>query len=191
MSYYKDKLSQIVFGEYKNKKIDVNIECETPRLYLPFGLSCFTPPVGPVKWNIDFSLKGYETHNSYVNLFYKFINDVEKKLIDNVFNNSENIFGYQMTYEQIQKMFNSNIKVNKSREPNFRAKVDHKSLFFNRDRDIIDDEFTNGLYQRKSGKALLEVSNVYFLNNMFGITWKIKELVVYEPENLRGFHFIF
>ena len=52
------------------------------------------------------------------------------------------------------------------------------------------DEATNGLYARNSGQAIVELNSVYFLNKKFGCTWKTYQLVVHEPQNLKGFQFI-
>jgi len=47
----------------------------------------------------------------------------------------------------------------------------------------------NGLYSRNSGHAIVELGSVYFLNRKFGCTWKLHQLIVYEPQNLKGFQF--
>jgi hypothetical protein len=51
------------------------------------------------------------------------------------------------------------------------------------------DEVRSGLYARNSGHAMVELNSVYFLNRKFGLTWKLNQLVVYEPQNLKGFQF--
>ena len=40
-----------------------------------------------------------------------------------------------------------------------------------------------GFFNRKYGDRSI------FLNRMFGITWKVNQLKVYEPQRLKGFHF--
>ena len=81
------------------------------------------------------------------------------------------------------------------REPKFRVKVDTtvddsiKASVFDADRNIIRDEVRSGLYARNSGHAMVELNSVYFLNRKFGLTWKLNQLVVYEPQNLKGFQF--
>jgi hypothetical protein len=46
------------------------------------------------------------------------------------------------------------------------------------------------LYARNSGVAIVEMNSVYFLNRKFGVTWKLHQLMVYEPQQLKGFQFI-
>lgn len=50
-------------ANYDGRKISLcNIEDKPmkiifPRMYMPFGISGFTPEVGPTKYNIDFAMK--------------------------------------------------------------------------------------------------------------------------------------
>ncbi len=91
---------------------------------------------------------------------------------------------------------NSNVKESPGREPKFRIKVDTtmedqiKASVSDADKNPKNDEVTNGLYARNSGHAIVELNSVYFLNRKFGCTWKLHQLVVYEPQNLKGFQFI-
>ena len=163
---------------------------------MPFGVSGFTPEVGPTKYNIDFAVKGHDEEDSYMNIFYKSLRNVEDKIIDAVVEQSEVIFGSKMSKEDLLPMFNSNVKESPGREPKFRIKVDTtmeeqiKANVFDGDKNPKKDEVTNGLYARNSGHASVELNSVYFLNRKFGCTWKLHQLVVYEPQNLKGFQFM-
>ena len=103
------------FGDYTSRKIVLSKDgkparFQIPRLYMPFGISGFTPDVGQKKWNIDFSLKGWEEDGGYIQKFYRFLVDLENSVIDHVHKNSEDIFGSPMSRDTIASMFNSNIK---------------------------------------------------------------------------------
>src|SRR6056300_917396 len=121
---------------------------------------------------------------------------LEDTIIDAVVEQSEVIFGSTMTKEELLPMFNSNVKESPGREPKFRIKVDTnveeqiKANVFDGDKNPKKDEVTNGLYARNSGHAIVELNSVYFLNRKFGCTWKLHQLIVYEPQNLKGFQFI-
>ena len=195
-------IENIQLNEYNNKKIVVSTKQGTPfrmqfpRMYMPFGVSGFTPEVGQTKYNIDFAIKGYEEDDSYMKKYYDSIRKIEDMVIDSVTEQSERIFGKKMTRAELVPMFNSNIKISNDREPKFRVKVDTdmedniKAPIYNSDKIVIKDEVSNGLYARNSGHAIVELNSVYFLNRMFGCTWKLYQLVVYEPQNLKGFQFI-
>lgn len=195
-------IENIQLNEYNNRKIVVSTKQGTPfrmqfpRMYMPFGVSGFTPEVGQTKYNIDFAIKGYDEDDSYMQKYYESIRKIEDMVINTVTEQSERIFGKPMTREELLPMFNSNIKISGDREPKFRVKVDTdmedniKAPIYNSDKIVIRDEVSNGLYARNSGHAIVELNSVYFLNRMFGCTWKLYQLVVYEPQNLKGFQFI-
>lgn len=189
-------------NEYNNRKIVLStkqgtpMRIQLPRMYMPFGVSGFTPEVGPTKYNIDFAIKGYDEEDSYMKKFYESLRKMEDKIIDAVVEQSEVIFGSPMTKEELLPMFNSNVKEAQGREPKFRIKVDTtledeiKANVFDSDKNPKKDAVTNGLYARNSGHAIVELGSVYFLNRKFGCTWKLHQLIVYEPQNLKGFQFI-
>tara|TARA_R110000803_G_scaffold26207_1_gene62211 strand:- start:399 stop:1001 length:603 start_codon:yes stop_codon:yes gene_type:complete len=195
-------LENLQINEFNNRKIVVctkqgtPFRVQLPRMYMPFGVSGFTPEVGPTKYNIDFAVKGHDEEDSYMNMFYKSLRNVEDKIIDAVVEQSEVIFGSKMSKEDLLPMFNSNVKESPGREPKFRIKVDTtmeeqiKANVFDGDKNPKKDEVTNGLYARNSGHASVELNSVYFLNRKFGCTWKLHQLVVYEPQNLKGFQFM-
>ena len=195
-------LDTITLTEYHNKKIVISspdkklIKFQIPRLYMPFGLSGFVPEVGQTKWNIDFSMKGYNEKDNYVEKFYNFLKEIENKVINKVHEDSKTIFGREKSLEEIKYMFNSNIKESGDREPKFRVKVDTtidnsiKPYIFDSEKNRLNDVAENGLYCRKSGTAIVEIISVYFLNKKFGITWKLNQLMVFEPQRLKGFQLL-
>jgi hypothetical protein len=195
-------LENLQVNEYNNRKIVLStkqgtpMRIQLPRMYMPFGVSGFTPEVGPTKYNIDFAIKGYDEEDSYMKKFYDSLRKLEDKIIDAVVEQSEVIFGSPMTKDELIPMFNSNVKESQDREPKLRIKVDTtledeiKANVFDSDKNPKKDEVTNGLYARNSGHAIVELNSVYFLNRKFGCTWKLHQLVVYEPQNLKGFQFI-
>ena len=194
-------LENLQINEYNNRKIVLStkqgtpLRVQFPRMYMPFGVSGFTPEVGPTKYNIDFAVKGYDEEGSYMKKFYESLKALEDKIVDAVVGQSEVIFGSTMTKEELLPMFNSNLKETPDREPKFRVKVDTtiedliKANVFDADKNPLKDEAKNGLYARNSGHAIVELGSVYFLNRKFGCTWKLYQLVVYEPQNLKGFQF--
>ena len=84
--------------EYDGRKISLcdkegkSIRIQMPRMYMPFGMSCFTPAMGNSKWNIDFSLKGYDEDGNYVKSFYETLLETEEAIINSVSRQSVAIF---------------------------------------------------------------------------------------------------
>ena len=195
-------IDNLQINAFNNRKIVIStkqgtpLRVQFPRMYMPFGVSVFTPEVGQTKYNIDFAIKGYDEEDSYMKKFYDSVRKLEDQIIDSVVEQSEVIFGAPMTKEQLLPMFNSNVKEAPGREPKFRVKVDTtmddqiKPNVFDADKNPLRDNATNGLYARNSGHAIVELNSVYFLNRKFGCTWKLHQLIVYEPQNLKGFQFV-
>ena len=202
MRGFSDAISNFEIGTYTNKKIIINakdktpLRTHTPRMYMPFGISGFVPEVGQTKYNVEFSMKGWNEEGNYVKNFYDSIRALENLVILEVVQQSVDIFGEAKTYGDVQSMFNSNIKEDHEREPKFRVKVDTtydsriKPLIIDPEKNDIRKEVTNGLYARNTGIAKVEMNSVYFLNKKFGITWKLHQLMVFEPQRLKGFQFI-
>ena len=71
-----DKLMKIIF----------------PRMYMPFGISGFTPEIGATKYNIDFAMKGWDEPDNFVKKFYECMREIEDKVIHAVSEQSAKIF---------------------------------------------------------------------------------------------------
>ena len=173
------------------------VRFQIPRMYMPFGISGFTPEMGPTKYNVDFAMKGWDEEDNYVKNFYEFLRSLENKIIDSVESQSVEIFGKNISKEELLKIFNSNIKESPGREPKFRTKVDTSyddstikfPIFDSNGSEVENCVATNGLYSRHSGVGIVELTSVYFLNKRFGMTWRLTQLKVFEPQRLKGFQF--
>jgi hypothetical protein len=202
MAKFVDALDILEIANYNNRKIVLStkdgkpLRITTPRMYMPFGVSGFTPEVGQTKYNIDFSMKGHDEEGNYVKKFHDTLRSIENKIIESVAEQSETIFGKTMTKDELVPMFNSNIKESPDREPKFRVKVDTtidgdiKASVCDPEKNVLSDSAENGLYARNTGLAIVELNSVYFLNRKFGITWKLYNLMVFEPQRLKGFQFV-
>lgn len=187
---------QLKIGQFHDRKItlsnlDKPIRFQIPRMYMPFGLSTYAQTN---RWNLDFSMKGFNEEGNYVKRFYEFVKELEGAVIQYIHVHSTEIFGTSRTVEDIRSMFLSNIKEN-DQEPKFRLKVDVdvnntiKSDVFDIEDNSINDEVERGLYSKKSGVALVEVGSVYFMNNQIGLVWRLAQLKIYETQRLKGFQF--
>lgn len=187
--------------EYKARKMvlsdgDKPMRFQMPRLYMPWGVSAFTPEIGEKKYNVDFNLTGWDEDGGFVQKFYNTIKSIESKVIDEVSKQSVAIFGEPKGVEELRGMFNSNLKeAENGHAPKFRVKLDvdsnglAKPEIFDTNRNLLKDEIKEGVYCRMSGKGIAEVGSVYFLNKRFGITYKLYQMQVFEPERLKGFSF--
>jgi hypothetical protein len=200
------KFDQIVddikVADYNNRKIvlstlsDGPIRFQIPKMYMPFGISGFTPEIGNKKWNIDFSMRGFDEDGSIIKKCYDVLRQIEDKIIESVTEQSEVIFDKKMTKEELVPLFNSNIKETPGREPKFRVKVDTdyegkiKSMIYDQEKKDIRCVAEDGLHSRSTGSAIVELNSVYFLNKKFGCTWKLYQLMVSDIQRLKGFQIV-
>ena len=196
--------NDLKLGDFSSRKIVLTnadgsnpVRVQIPRMYMPFGLSGFTPEIGATKWNIDFSMKGHDEDGNYVKKFYDFLKDIETKVITHVHNESKRIFGSEQSIDDLREKFISNIKTSPGREPKFRVKVDTeannkeiKPSVFNYENVQLFEKIKDGLFSRNSGAAMVDLESVYFMNKKFGLIWRIYQLKVFEPQRLKGFQFV-
>lgn len=192
---------RLTIHEYRGRKMvlsdgDKPMRFQAPRLYMPWGVSAFTPEIGEKKFNVDFNLTGWDEEGGFVQKFYKTIKAIETKVIEEVAKQSVVIFGESKGVDELRAMFNSNLKeAENGHAPKFRVKLDvdssgfAKPEIFDSNRNLLRDEIKEGVYGRLSGKAIAEIGSVYFLNKRFGITYKLYQMQVFEPERLKGFSF--
>jgi hypothetical protein len=193
MKFSEVSVDALTFGPYERRKIDLTgpTRFQIPKLYMPFGLSGFKGDYGPMKWNVDFALKGHLEEGSQTAKFLSFMKSLEARVIQHVADNSEQIFGRPMHFDSVAQMFNSNIKEsNQGYEPKFRVKVDTdpttnfiKPRIFDSNEVDVTSEATDKLHSRQNGVAIVELTSVYFMNRMFGLTWKLHQLKVSPPKS--------
>jgi hypothetical protein len=106
-------IDDIKIADYSNRKIVLStqkgepIRFQIPKMYMPFGISGFTPEIGNKKWNVDFSMRGFDESEGIIKKCYDVLRQIEDKIINNVAEQSEEIFGKKMTYDELRPLFNS------------------------------------------------------------------------------------
>jgi hypothetical protein len=151
------------------------VQIQIPRVYAPFGLSGFPNKFGPVKYNIDASLRGWNQDGSYMQKFYNFLREIETNVIDHV--RELGTLG-----PHPEQSFNSNLKCSQNYDPKFRIKVDNHSQFFDAAGNVITPtELEEGLFRGRTFTALVELKSVYFFNRQVGLTWTLVQAKVYDP----------
>jgi len=194
----------IKVSDYYNKRNTLSygntgkpIRFQIPKMYIPFGISGFTPEIGPTKWNIDFSIAGWNQDGGYTKNFYDFLKKLEEFIFSEIKKNSIEIFGVAQSDINLKNIFNSNIKETPSGsyDPKFRVKVDTdsdgiiKPTIFDVNENNITSEASKGLYKGFTGVSTIELSSIYYMNKKFGLTWKLCQMKVFEPQRLHGFQF--
>ena len=87
---FTNAIESMKIANYDGRKIslcttdDGLMKFQIPRMYMPFGVSGFTPEVGATKYNIDFAMKGWDEEENYVRKFYETLRAIENKVIESV-----------------------------------------------------------------------------------------------------------
>lgn len=189
----------VVLGEFYNKRIPImnsdkkSLTFQMPRMYLPFGLSGFVPPSGPTKWNLDFVMKGWNEPGGYVNKYYDWVRELENKVISHIHENSQVIFGAPLSRQEIEGMFNSNLKESQNGyDPKLRVKADTwpdgnlKFKVFDEEQVDVTEPAEKDLFRQHSGIALVELNGIWFFQRKWGITWRTTQLQIFKPRNNPG-----
>lgn len=205
-----EAVGAITFRAYANKKIVVTnrdegvFKLQCPRLYMPFGVSCFEPEYGgPAKYTVDFTLNGHDEEGSFVHRFVSEFRKLENKMCEEIVAQSGDIFnGESKTLDEVKSMFTSAIRDDEGGggwPPKLKAKVDvtsdgraFKSHFYDEEGTPRTDAPARGIYARASGRSILELASLWFFNGKIGALWKVNQMTVYEPEDksLPSFAFV-
>lgn len=197
---------QISFKEYGNKKIVVTnadeelFKIACPRLYMPFGMSCFESEFGgPPKYTLDFALTGHDEEGSFVKKFVDGFRRLEERICDEVASQGVAIFGDVKSPNEVRDMFTSAIRdENAGWAPKLKAKVDvtsdgdvFKTPIYDENEVPLQDCPRRGLYAKHSGRSTLELTSIWFYNGRIGALWKVNQLVVYAPSESKLPEFAF
>ena len=202
MARFTEAVDDLLFQEYKNKRIVIStkdgrpLRFQTPKLYVPFGCTSFTPDIGDKKCSLDMSLNGWDEEGGFIQKFYRCLRKIEDQVIDNVYEQRQEIFNRDISRDELETMFNSNVReAMNGHAPKFRCKVDLnaqgqiKCDVFDAKKERLRDEITEGLYSKCTVKAICELASVYFMNRKFGCVWRLNQLMTFEIERPKGFLF--
>jgi len=195
-------LNQLTFREFSSKKIVVtntaleSFKLQCPRMYMPFGISCFQSEYGTPKYTVDFTLTGHDDESSFVHKFVTEFRKLEDKICDEVVAQSEAIFnGEKKTFSEVKAMFTSAIRGDGGGwPPKLKAKVEvtsdgevFKTPIYDEHEKLLADEPMRGIYAKSSGRAVLELTSIWFFNGKIGGLWKTDQLVVFAPREQKIF----
>lgn len=172
---------QTVFVNDTNRnKIRIN----TPKCYLPFGVSEYSGAK-----SLQMSLNG---DSEQMNQFKKFLNDFDTRNIHVATENSNTWFKKSLNGDTVSELYNKTLKnPNPNYPPMFKAKLPFKDGNFvgevyDTSKKLIDfSNITKGCYV----EAIVELTGVYFVAKEFGLSWKVIQLRVHQSERLNGYAF--
>lgn len=192
----------IVYLNYKESK---KLIIQTPFMNAPFGIGTYVDEkTGIAKYSIDVSYRGAD-EDPKVALFQKKMESLDEFLIEKGAEHSKDWFGKKQKKEVVEALYRPLVKPSKDPEkyaPTMKVKVltkdpnsTDKTPTFNVEAYKYGKEHEkfdlNNLKKGAKIQMILECVSVWFVGkSQFGITWRLVQARVKQPDNIQGFSFV-
>lgn len=178
---------------------------QTPSCSLPYGMSAFDK-AGPVKYNVELSLRGYDEASSKMNQFYDALSKLDEYMIDQGVKNSKQWFKADLSRDVIKAFYTPMIRIPLDKEGNRKPYPPTIKLSLKQKRDSQD--FDVQCYDEKKSlykgipleellvkgaamTCLIQCTGVWFAGSKFGLSWKlVQSLITALPNTSRGLTFV-
>jgi hypothetical protein len=171
---------------------------------LPFGLSVYDKnPSGTPEYSVDLSFRGADT-NPEIKAFQARMTELDNFMIDQGVKNCKSWFKSDLKREVIQAFYTPIVKFAKDKEgnlqpypPTLKAKlrkdkgVGFEAKFYDINGKAYKDTPIEELLPKNAQvTCLLECGGVWFAGSKYGLTFRVKQVVVHKlPERLGDFAF--
>jgi len=171
---------------------------------LPFGLSVYDKnPSGTPEYSVDLSFRGADT-NPEIKAFQARMTELDNFMIDQGVKNCKSWFKSDLKREVIQAFYTPIVKFAKDKEgnlqpypPTLKAKlrkdkgVGFEAKFYDINGKVYKDTPIEELLPKNAQvTCLLECGGVWFAGSKYGLTFRVKQVVVHKlPERLGDFAF--
>jgi hypothetical protein len=178
---------------------------QTPSCSLPYGMSAFDK-AGPVKYNVELSLRGYDEPSSKMSQFYEALSRLDEYMIDQGVKNSKQWFKADLSRDVIKAFYTPMIRIPLDKEGNRKPYPPTIKLSLKQKRDSQD--FDVQCYDEKKSlykgipleellvkgaamTCLIQCTGVWFAGSKFGLSWKlVQSLITALPNTSRGLTFV-
>lgn len=197
--------SKISFGPVEKTKMGGKIielrydgskrlSLQTPTVALPFGLNKPFTDGDNQSFSVDLSFRGYDTSPAIADFMAK-MREFDAVVLKAAVENSPEWFGKAKSEEVISEFFRPNVRESKNPQyaPTFKVKIPNyngipSARFFDENKEPAEMAI---LAKGTRAKFLLEVTSVWFVNNNFGVSWRMRQaLVVSRPDNMNSLAFM-
>jgi hypothetical protein len=188
---------------------DKNLLVQTPEMTAPFGVRMWPGERGaPDKYNIDMSFAGRESRPA-MQAFFDMLDTISNQVVTDAMTNCNAWFKKKSfpSREVAEALYTPIIRYSKDKEtneitnkypPNFKMNLPYRDGVFQfpvydgkRNQinlmDVVNSE-TRGMGSRVS--AIVQCSGVWLSAGKFGVTWKVHQLKITEPQRLSGYAFM-
>lgn len=173
-----------------------SIILQTPEMRCPFGIKQWPGENGsPDKYDINLSFDGRSVEGP-VKTFFDVLNSLDDKLVDDTMINSKKWFGKPFpNREVVEALYSKTVRFSKDKEtgeistkyePTFKATLPMKEGAFDvtvwdqQSRTELDlqEIIDNGSSRGAHIKLLVSLTGVWIVGNKFGLTWKVKQMII-------------
>ena len=170
---------------------------------LPFGLSVYDKnPSGTPEYSVDLSFRGADT-NPEIKAFQAKMTELDNFMIDQGVKNCKAWFKSDLKREVVQAFYTPIVKFAKDKEgnlqpypPTLKAKLrkikdDFEAKFYDVGGKAYKDTPIEDLLPKNAQvTCLLECGGVWFAGSKYGLTFRVKQVVIHKlPERLGDFAF--
>jgi len=170
---------------------------------LPFGLSVYDKnPTGTPEYSVDLSFRGADT-NPEIKAFQAKMTELDNFMIDQGVKNCKAWFKSDLKREVVQAFYTPIVKFAKDKEgnpqpypPTLKAKLrkikdDFEAKFYDVGGKAYKDTPIEELLPKNAQvTCLLECGGVWFAGSKYGLTFRVKQVVIHKlPERLGDFAF--
>tara|TARA_A100001015_G_scaffold155059_2_gene172074 strand:- start:4777 stop:5535 length:759 start_codon:yes stop_codon:yes gene_type:complete len=170
---------------YINRKNGSKVLIQTPMMPCPFGLSEWGEGMNK-KYSIDGSFNGVD-HNKDMENLLKFVENFDT-YIKSIPTQDPSWFKSTKTAGVIDELFRPSTRKHPEGKyaPTMKFKLHEvqkeiaTSFYDERSQKINKEELTKG----SKLICIIEPASVWFVNKMFGISWKVHQVMVFAPANM-------
>ena len=174
-----------------------SIILQTPEMRCPFGINKWAGENGaPDKYDINLSFDGRNVDGP-VKAFFEVLNSLDDKLVDDTMLNAKKWFGKPFpNREVVEALYSKTVRYSKDKEtgeistkyePTFKATLPMKEGKFDvtvwdhqtpRKELDLDEIIESGSSRGAQVKLLVSLTGVWIVGNKFGLTWKVKQMII-------------
>jgi len=171
-------------------------------MVLPFGLSIYDKN-GTPEYSVELSFRGADSRDD-LNAYQKTLEAIDNKMIELGVKNSRQWFKSELNEQVVRAFYTPTLKLSKDKEgnplpypPTTKAKLrkmngDFEAKFYDEAgvpyRGLSLEEM---LVKGATVTGLLECTGVWFAGSKFGLTWKVKQMIIHHlPERIKDFAFV-
>tara|TARA_Y100000389_G_scaffold94455_1_gene91098 strand:- start:1764 stop:2486 length:723 start_codon:yes stop_codon:yes gene_type:complete len=179
---------QSVYVNTKGSKV----RFELPKGRVPFGLSIQSFDDSATKISLDQSLGNPDDKNE-MSEWQSWLNEFDQHILSVAHNRSEEWFKKKLSKEILEEFYKPCVSRSKDDKypPTFKMKIpvrDEKAdvcIYDDKENQVGQELVEKGCHVR----TIVELQGVWFVNKMFGVTWKLLQMQVFPVTKFNTFAF--